>query len=242
MPQPVLTALPHCEDSCTGWSSDPFSAALCVLGGCPQIPWLDGGREVKSGTHSLHCLSAGLWVAVTVCLHIRRATPLSQLRSVLSSRLFPWSPCPSRSGGRNGPLLWRDPGQPAHSSEVVPSFHFLSLSFGWCQLLLWEPWLIQWPMFKEHLIMSICREWLWPLILPDHSPDSQDLHRGTQNSPKESMARRDVVGPPDGLALRIQMCLDKEKRAPSGRMWNEVDVFARKCFLIKCCWSYDMKR
>lgn len=43
---------------------------------------------------------------------------------------------------------------------------------------------------------------------------------------------------PVRVALRI---LDKEKSDHSGHIWNEGEKLVWKCFLIKWCWSYDMK-
>lgn len=42
-------------------------------------------------------------------------------------------------------------------------------------------------------------------------------------------------------ALGIQKFLDKDTSEHSGPIWDEVEGLLPKCFLIKCCWFYEVK-
>lgn len=125
-PQPVLMARPHCGDSSAGGSS---SAPLCALEvSVPPGPLTGGWKRSQVASP---CTATLLGLDGRGCVSPPGMRPLSQ-HSPLQS--LPLHVC----GGR-GSVLWRPPGQPTHSSEVVPPFHFLSVSFTGCHLFQWGP-------------------------------------------------------------------------------------------------------
>lgn len=136
---------------------------------CP-LNSLIGGRK-RRGIHSWHCLSAGVRVAGTVCVHVWQAAPFPQLSP--SQWAFPgplWPARPPVSPLLARPQLWDSPF--TRFSFIiprrVPSVPEKTLTK------------IERLVFEEYLIMLICLQPPWPCILLDQSPDLQGLDLGTQ--------------------------------------------------------------